>query len=82
MLRANVCGANTMLCRPLKTKQVEELLSTILPMLISMKFRERESEIEGVNNTHRLINEVMNEWIDTKMVQDTLNENNDAMNRN
>ena len=49
-------------------------------MLTSMKVKDGDSEVEGVNNEHRLANEVMNEWIDTKMVQDVVNENNDAMN--
>ena len=51
-------------------------------MLISMKIKDGGSEVEGVNEACRLLNEVMNEWIDTKIVQDMLNENNDMTNRN
>ena len=46
----------------------------MLTMLVSTKVKEGECEVEGANNTHRVTNEVMNELIDSKMVQDIVNE--------
>ena len=54
----------------------------MLTILISMKVKDGESEVEGLNNAHRLTNEVVNEWIDLKMAQDMVNKKNDAMNLN
>ena len=51
-------------------------------MLISTKVKCGNIKVEGVNNACRLINEVMNEQIGTKMAQDIVNENIDSINRN
>ena len=51
-------------------------------MLMSKKVQEGESEVVGVNNTHRLMNEVMNAWMDSKMVEDVANEKDEAITRN
>ena len=53
-----------------------------LTMLISMKVKEGESEVEGVNDTCRVMNHVMNDWMELNMVQEIVNENNEVMNRN
>ena len=54
----------------------------ILTILISNKFKEGESDIEGINNLHRVINDAMNDWIASKMTQSIENERNEVMNRN
>ena len=54
----------------------------MLTMLISMKVKEGESEVEGANNTCRVTNDFMNDWMESNMVQEILNEKNEAMNRN
>ena len=51
-------------------------------MLISQNVKEVESEVVGVNNTHRIINEVMNLWMDGKMVEDIVNEKGEVMTKN
>ena len=38
-----------------------------LTILTSIKVKVGDSEVEGVNDAYRLTNEVMNEWINTKM---------------
>ena len=54
----------------------------IIAMLTSKKVKEGESEVVGVSNTCRLINKVMNLWIDSKMVEDIINEKDEVMNWN
>ena len=54
----------------------------IITMLISKKVKEGETEVVGVNNAHRLTNEFMNIWMDSKMVEDVVNEKDEVMNRN
>ena len=51
-------------------------------MLLSLKVKEGESEDEGVNITHRVTNEVMNDWMESNVVQDIVNEKNKLMNPN
>ena len=45
----------------------------ITTMLTSKKVTEGESEVVGVNNACRLMNEVLNAWLDAKMVEDVVN---------
>ena len=54
----------------------------MITMLASRYFKEGESELVGVNDTHRIMNEVMNAWMDDKMVEDIVNEKGEVMNRN
>ena len=54
----------------LKSKENKE----ILKMLISNKFKEGGSDIEGVNNSCRVTNDIMNDWMETNMVQCIVNE--------
>ena len=51
-------------------------------MLVSKKFKEVESDIEGVNNSYKVINDVMNDWMESRMVQNVVNEKNEIMNIN
>ena len=54
----------------------------ILTMLASKKFKEGESNVEGVNTLHRVTNDVINDWMETRMAQNIVNEKNEVMNRN
>ena len=51
-------------------------------MLVSNKFKEGESDVEGVNNSNRVINDAMNNCMESRMAQDIVNEKNEFMNRN
>ena len=53
----------------------------ILTMLVSNKFKEGESDVEGVNNSNRVINDAMNNCMESRMAQDIVNEKNQVMNR-
>ena len=50
-------------------------------MLASRNITEGESELERINNACRIINEIMNVWIDRHMVDNIVNENEEIMNR-
>ena len=54
----------------------------ILTMLVSKKFKEGESDIEGVSDSCRVTNDVMNDWIESRMAQNIANEKNEVMIRN
>ena len=48
---------------------------------VSNRFKDGESDVVGVTNSQRVINYMMNDWIETRMVQNVLSENNVVMNR-
>ena len=50
-------------------------------MLVSRNIKEGESELDGMNNTCKIINEMMNAWMDGNMVEDIVNEKDETMNR-
>ena len=54
----------------------------IVTMATSKKVKEEESEVVGLKNSCRLMNEVMNSWMDWKMVEDVGNKKDEVMNRN
>ena len=51
-------------------------------MIISKKIKEWEIEVVGVSDACRLTNEVMNAYMDSKMVEDVANEKDEAITRN
>ena len=46
------------------------------------EFKEGESDVVGVNNSHMVINDAMNYWTKKRIVQNIVNEKNEVMNRN
>ena len=50
-------------------------------MSVCKKFKQGESDVVGVANLHRAINEVMAYWIEIRMVKNTVNMKNKVMNR-
>ena len=40
----------------------------IFTVLISKKFKERESDIEGINNSCRVTNDAMNYWMESNIM--------------
>ena len=50
-------------------------------MLVSRNIEEGEIEVDGINNTHRIINETMSTLIDGNMVEAIVNEKDEIMNR-
>ena len=52
-------------------KKVEMEIRT---MLMSRNVKEGESEVVVVNDVHRMMNEVMNVWMDAKIVEEIANE--------
>ena len=52
-----------------------------ITMLVSRNIKEGESEVNGINNTHRIINEIINAWMDGHVVEDIVNEKDEIMNR-
>ena len=50
-------------------------------MLVSRKIKEEESEVDGINNACRIINEIMNAWMDRHVVDNIVNESEEIMNR-
>ena len=53
-----------------------------LTTLVSRNVKEGESEVDGINSACRIVNEVMNAWMDGYMVEDIVSENDEVMNRN
>ena len=51
-------------------------------MLMPKRVKEGESEVVGVKSIRRLTNEVMNAWVESKMVEDIENEKDEAMDQN
>ena len=51
-------------------------------MLVSMKVKEGKSEVEGASHTHRVTNKVMNDYVESNVVRDAVNEKNEVMNLN
>ena len=47
---------------------------------VCKKFKEGESDVVGVTNSYRVINDAMNDWIETRMAQNIVNEKNEVMN--
>ena len=52
-----------------------------LTMLASRNIKKEESEVDGINNVHRIINEMMNVWMDGHVVEDVVNEKGETINR-
>ena len=52
-----------------------------ITMLVSRNTQEGENKLEGINNAHRSINEIMNAWKDRHMVENMMNEKEEIMNR-
>ena len=48
---------------------------------MSKIFKEGENDAVRVTNSYRVINDIMNDWIETRMVQNTPSEENEVMNR-
>ena len=53
-----------------------------LTMLVPCNVKEGKSEVVGINNACRIMNEVMNVWMDANMLEDVVNEKREVMNRN
>ena len=51
-------------------------------IVVSKKLKEGESDIEGVNNSYRVINDAMNDWMEIRMSQNLANGNYEVMNGN
>ena len=51
-------------------------------IVVSKKLKEGESDIEGVNNSYRVINDAMNDWMEIRMSQNLANGNYEVTNRN
>ena len=50
-------------------------------IFVHKKFKEGQSDVVGVLNSCRVINDMMNDWIETRIVQNIVNEKNEVINR-